>query len=157
MFEKIDNALIKILEFIMILTLSLTVIVTFIQVILRYFLQVSAPWSQEFLMICFVYSIFSGAAVLVAKNEHLVVDLFEELPQKYNTLFNIIECAVALFVLSIFIYYGGVLTYQNFSSGQTLGLLPIQRAYLYLAVPISSIFMIYFYVRRLLKVCFGYS
>lgn len=155
MFEKVDNTLIKLLEFIMVFTLALTVVFTFIQVILRYFLQVSVPWSQEFLMICFVYSIFSGAAVLVSKNEHLVVDLFENLPKKYDVTFNIIECAVALFVLGIFAYFGTILALQNFSSGQTLGLLPIQRAYLYLAVPVSSAFMIYFYIRRLLKVCFG--
>lgn len=155
MFEKIDNTLIKLLEFIMIFTLSLTVLITFIQVIMRYFLQISVPWSQEFLMICFVYSIFAGAAVLVSKNEHLVVDLFDKLPKKYDVTFKIIECAVALFVLGIFTYFGSVLVLQNFSSGQTLGLLPIQRAYLYLAVPVSSVFMIYFYIRRLLKVCFG--
>lgn len=157
MFEKIDNSITKFLEFIMILCLSLTVIVTFLQVIFRYFIQISIPWSQEFLMICFVYSVFSGAAVLVSKNEHLVVDLFEKLPKKYDVLFRVIECLVALFVLSILVIYGSMLVSQNLASGQTLGLLPIQRAYLYMAVPLSSVFMIYFYVRRLYKVCFGYS
>ena len=141
----------------MILCLSLTVIVTFLQVLFRYFIQISIPWSQEFLMICFVYSVFSGAAVLVSKNEHLVVDLFEKLPKKYDVLFRVIECLVALFVLSILVIYGSILVNQNLVSGQTLGLLPIQRAYLYMAVPLSSLFMIYFYVRRLYKVCFGYS
>lgn len=157
MFEKIDDSITKFLEFIMILCLSLTVIVTFLQVLFRYFIQISIPWSQEFLMICFVYSVFSGAAVLVSKNEHLVVDLFEKLPNKYDVLFRVIECLVALFVLSILVIYGSILVNQNLVSGQTLGLLPIQRAYLYMAVPLSSLFMIYFYVRRLYKVCFGYS
>ncbi|MCK1976969.1 TRAP transporter small permease [Jeotgalicoccus huakuii] len=157
MFEKIDDSITKFLEFIMILCLSLTVIVTFLQVLFRYFIQISIPWSQEFLMICFVYSVFSGAAVLVSKNEHLVVDLFEKLPKKYDVLFRVIECLVALFVLSILVIYGSILVNQNLVSGQTLGLLPIQRAYLYMAVPLSSLFMIYFYVRRLYKVCFGYS
>lgn len=157
MFEKIDNSITKFLEFIMILCLSLTVIITFLQVLFRYFIQISIPWSQEFLMICFVYSVFSGAAVLVSKNEHLVVDLFEKLPKKYDVLFRVVECLVALFVLSILVIYGSMLVSQNLVSGQTLGLLPIQRAYLYMAVPLSSLFMIYFYVRRLYKVCFGYS
>lgn len=157
MFEKIDNSITKFLEFIMIFALSLTVIVTFVQVLLRYFIKVSIPWSQEFLMICFVYSVFAGAAVLVSKNEHLVVDLFEKLPKKYDILFKVFECLVALFVLSILVIYGSILVSQNLISGQTLGLLPIQRAYLYMAVPLSSLFMIYFYVRRLYKVCFGYS
>lgn len=157
MLNKIDHIIVKFLEIVMIISLIVTVSLTFIQVVFRYLLQISLPWSQEFIMLCFVYSIFSGAAVLAYKKEHLVVDLFDELNPLIDKLLKIVECVIAILVLVVFSVYGLELVQQNFSSGQTLGMLPIQRAYLYLAVPVSSLFMIYFYARRLIKVCFGYS
>lgn len=155
MINKIDVTLTKILETIMVITLLITVIVTFMQVVFRYFLQISLPWSQEFLMLCFVYSVFSGAAYLASKNEHLVVDLFDDLPKRVDSFLSILECIIAIFVLCVFVYYGIELVQQNLDTGQTLSSLPIQRAYLYMAVPIFSLMMIYFYVRRLYKICFG--
>lgn len=155
MLNKLDYIISKILEVIMTVSLLLTVAVTFIQVVFRYVLQISLPWAQEFLMVCFVYSIFFGAAMLVYKNEHLVVDLFDNLPSIIDKLLKSLECIIALGVLIVFIYYGMELANQNFASGQTLGLLPFKRAYLYLAVPVSSVFMIYFYLRRLSKTWLG--
>jgi len=149
MFKKIDYLLAKIIEIITIVSLLITVIVTFVQVLFRYVFQISLPWAQEFLMIFFVYSIFAGAVFLVYKNEHLVVDLFDNLNAKIDKLLKILECIVAIIVLCVFVYFGMELVNQNFVTGQTLGLIPFQRAYLYLAVPVSSAFMVYFYIRRL--------
>lgn len=152
MLKKIDYLLAKIMEVIMTVSLLMTVIITFIQVVSRYVFQISLPWAQELLMICFVYSIFSGAAFLVYKKEHLTVDLLDNISSKKDKLLKVLECAIAITVLCVFIYFGAELVNQNFASGQTLGLIPIQRAYLYLAIPISSAFMIYFYIRRLFNI-----
>src|SRR5699024_5433942 len=155
MINKIDLIISKILEAITVITLLITVIVTLLQVLFRYFLQISLTWSQEFLMFSFVYSVFSGAAYLVSKNEHLVVELFDNLPKKLDGFLSILECFIAIFVLGVFVYYGIELVQSNLITGQTLSSLPIQRAYLYMSVPIFSIMMIYFYVRRLYILCFG--
>lgn len=157
MFEKLDLALSKVLEFIMVVGLVITVIMTFLQVILRYVFSTSLPWSQEFLMLTFVYSVFAGAAYLAYKNEHLVVDLFDNLSDRTNKIFSLLEIIVTLTVLFVFAYFGWILVQQNLQSGQTLTLLPYKRAYLYMAIPVSAIFMIYFYLRRFFKVCFGSS
>lgn len=157
MFKKLDLALTKILEIIMIVGLIITVVMTFVQVILRYVFGTSLPWSQEFLMMTFVYSIFAGAAYLVFKNEHLVVDLYDDLSDRTHKLLSILEIIVAVLVLSVFLYFGWILVSQNLKSGQTLTLLPIKRAYLYMAIPVSAAFMLYFYLRRFFKVCFGSS
>ena len=157
MFEKLDLALSKVLEFIMVVGLVITVIMTFVQVVLRYVFSTSLPWSQEFLMLTFVYSVFAGAAHLAYKNEHLVVDLFDNLSDRTNKIFSLLEIIVTLTVLFVFAYFGWILVQQNLQSGQTLTLLPYKRAYLYMAIPVSAIFMIYFYLRRFFKVCFGSS
>lgn len=155
MLNKIDDIISKILEVIMTACLFLTVLITFIQVVFRYTLKISFPWSQELLMVFFVYSIFFGAAVLVHKKDHLVVDLFDNLSESINKLLTTLESIIAIAVLLVFIYYGMDLVNQNLASGQTLGLLPFKRAYLYLVVPVTSFFMIYFYLRRLYKTWVG--
>lgn len=155
MFKKLDGVVSKILEVIMTVSLFMTVLITFVQVVSRYVFKLSIPWSQELLMVFFVYSIFFGAAVLVYKNDHLVVDLFDNLSDLTNKLLMTLEALIAMAVLSVFIYYGMDLVNQNFASGQTLGLLPFKRAYLYLSVPVSSVFMIYYYIRRLYKTWTG--
>ncbi|MFC4660705.1 MULTISPECIES: TRAP transporter small permease [Oceanobacillus] len=152
MLKKIDYLLAKVMEVIMTVSLLMTVIITFLQVVSRYVFQIPLPWAQELLMVFFVYSIFSGAAFLVYQKEHLVVDLFDNMSAKKDKILKILECIIAIIVLSVFIYFGMELVNQNFASGQTLGLIPIQRAYLYLAIPVSSAFMVYFYIRRLFNI-----
>jgi len=155
MLNKLDNILSKILVIIMTVSLLLTVIITFLQVIFRYIFNISSPWTQELLMICFIYSIFFGAAILVYRKEHLVVDLFDNLSETKEKSLKTLEFIVAVFFLSVLIYFGMELVKQNLISGQTLGVLPFKQAYLYLAIPVSSVFMIYFYVRRLFKIWLG--
>ena len=130
---------------------------TFLQVVLRYVFSTSLPWSQEFLMMTFVYSVFAGAAFLVYKNDHLVVDLYDNLSHRKHKILSILDIIVAVTVLVVFVYFGWQLVSQNLRSGQTLTLLPIKRAYLYMAIPVSALFMIYFYLRRFFKLCFGSS
>ncbi|MEK4306761.1 TRAP transporter small permease [Oceanobacillus sp. FSL K6-0251] len=152
MLKKVDYLLAKVMEVIMTVSLLMTVIITFLQVVSRYVFQIPLPWAQELLMVFFVYSIFAGAAFLVYRKEHLVVDLFDNMSAKKDKILKILECIVANIVLCVFIYFGMELVNQNFASGQTLGLIPIQRAYLYLAIPVSSAFMVYFYIRRLFNI-----
>src|SRR5699024_11506288 len=104
MLNKFDDIISKILEVIMTVCLFLTVVITFIQVVFRYALKISLPWSQELLMVFFVYSIFFGAAVLVYKKDHLVVDLFDNLPGSINKLLMTLESMIAIAVLLVFIY-----------------------------------------------------
>ncbi|GAB3056906.1 TRAP transporter small permease [Salinicoccus sesuvii] len=155
MLKKFDYVLARIMEVIMTVSLLLTVTVTFMQVLFRYVLSTPLPWAQEFLMLCFVYSIFSGATVLVYRNEHLTVDLFDNLKEGSDKLLKVLECVVAITVLGVFVYFGMELVNQNFKTGQTLGLLPLQRAYLYMAIPVSATVMIYFYIRRFFSIWSG--
>lgn len=155
MFSKIDGIIAKITEFLMVSTLLVAIIFTLIQVVLRYFLHISLPWSQEFIMMCFIYSIFSGAAYLAFNSEHLVVDLFDDLSEKLEKILIIIESIVVIAVSFVFVYFGIDLVIKNFESAQTLATLPIKETWLYLSVPISSSIIIYFYIRKLVKLCRG--
>ncbi|MGO4890240.1 TRAP transporter small permease [Anaerobacillus sp. MEB173] len=152
--EKVDYFLGKILELLVSTFLAITVIVTFLQVFFRYVLKQPLGWSQEVLLISFVYCILFGAALCIKNKEHLQVDLLDNAPEWVKKLATILEFVVVGIIIVIFIYFGYQLVQANFSSGQIVGLLPIKYAYVYLSVPISGVIMLYFHIRQVIK-CFG--
>ncbi|NIK11490.1 TRAP transporter small permease [Alkalibacillus almallahensis] len=151
MLNKIDTLIYRLVEVIVAITLSTTVVVTFLQVLFRKVIQQPLSWSQEVLMISFVYSILFGAALLIYNSGHLTVDLFEEAKGITIKVLKVLEFVLVGFTIIFLIIYGIQLVQDNLESGQTLGFLDIQKAYVYLALPVSAILMFYFHVRKVFK------
>jgi TRAP-type transport system small permease protein len=147
-FNKIDTFLGKLLEVIITVCLSVAVIVTFLQVLFRYVLQQPLSWSQEVLMISFVYSVLFGAALAIKNREHLTVDVLENAPGWFSKILNILEFVIVAIVIIVLMYFGYLLVMDNFESGQILGILPIKKAYVYLAIPLSAFFMFYYHIKK---------
>lgn len=146
--SKIDTAITKFLEIITAVSLVIAVALTLIQVIYRYVLQQPLSWSQEVVMMAFVYSVLFGAALAIKNSDHLTVDLYEEIPKAFSVFLRILEFVVVGTMIVILLYFGYELVMANFRSGQILGILPIQKAYVYLAVPLSALFMLYFQIKK---------
>lgn len=149
--DRIDHYITKLLEFIITICLTITVVVTFLQVFFRFVLKLPLSWSQEVVMIGFVYSVLFGAALAFKRSEHLTVDLFEEASESVQNILNIFSFTIVLIMIGILFYYGWMLVFDNFKSGQIMGFLPIKKAYIYMGLPISSLFMLYFHMRKVFK------
>lgn len=141
----------KVLQVLATVSLSLTVIITFLQVLFRYVFKSPISWSQEVLMISFVYSILFGAALAVKNKEHLTVDLFDNLSSIKEKILVVIEFIISGTVILILLYFGWELVRANLESGQIVGILPLKKAYVYLAIPLSALFMLYFHIRKVIK------
>jgi TRAP-type C4-dicarboxylate transport system permease small subunit len=102
-------------------------------------------------MISFVYSILFGAALAFEKSEHLTVDVWENAKASVQKVFNVIAYTIVLIIIGVFFYYGLMLVSDNLKSGQIVGFLPIKKGYVYMALPISSLFMLYFHVKKVFK------
>lgn len=102
-------------------------------------------------MISFVYSILFGAALAFRNSEHLTVDIFENAKAHVQKALNVLAYIVVLIMIVVFIYYGFTLVSDNLKSGQIIGFLPIKKGYVYMALPISSLFMLYYHVKRVFK------
>ena len=141
----------KVLQVLATVSLSITVIITFLQVLFRYVFKSPISWSQEVLMISFVYSILFGAALAVKNKEHLTVDLFDNLSSIKEKILVVIEFIITGTVILILLYFGWELVRANLESGQIVGILPLKKAYVYLAIPLSALFMLYFHIRKVIK------
>ncbi|MET3504666.1 TRAP transporter small permease [Halalkalibacter oceani] len=151
MFKRIGHYLGYTLEFIIFICMVVTVVTTFLQVFYRYALQNPLPWSQEILMISFVYLVLFGAALAIKNKEHLKVELFDKAPESIKKILKIIELVVMFLFIFVFVYYGSLLVIANFESGTLVGFLPIKVAYVYMSLPISGLFMAYYLIRGVFK------
>ncbi|WP_188455810.1 TRAP transporter small permease [Virgibacillus oceani] len=146
--SKVDSLLGKLLEIITTICLSVTVVVTLLQVVFRYVIQQPLSWSQEVLMVSFVYSILFGSALAIKNSEHLTVDLYDNISKSFSVILKTLEFIVVGVMIAALVYYGFILVMDNFESGQILGILPVKKAYVYLALPVSGLFMLYFHIKK---------
>lgn len=149
--NQIDYYIGKVMEAFLLISLFLTVGVTLAQVVFRYLLGSSLAWSQELALIGFVYSVLFGAVVCLQQREHLQVDIFDKAPLWFKRISATLEFIVVTVVILVVLIYGFQLFLNNLASGQIMGILPVQVAYVYLALPLCALFMLYFQIRRVMK------
>lgn len=140
----LEKKFITFLTHLMTVFMILAILTILLQLLTRFVFKTSIFWSQELLMLFFVYSILIGAVVLMYKQEHLQVDLFEKLPPKLGIAMDYFVKIVTTVVLLIIFYYSIMQVALSISSGQVMTSLPFGRWVMYIPVPICFILMIYF-------------
>lgn len=116
------------------------VVATIIQVLCRYFLKVSVPWSEELARFCFIWATMLGASVLVKTKGHPAVDaLTGKLKGVAKNIQELFVCAVMLVVCYIGIQFGFQLVSKTLL--QLSPALRIPYGYIYLSFPVGCIIM----------------
>jgi TRAP-type transport system small permease protein len=116
----------------------------FYQVLARNYLSISVNWTDEVALLCFVWSVFLGAAVAVRRRAHYVVEL---LPEGFITannalrLFGSVACLPVIYVLVV---HGQIFTGMGLRRASVS--LGIPLAYVFAAIPVSGLAMAAFSV-----------
>lgn len=92
------------LDWVLVLLFFTIIVLTILQVILRYFFSWSITGSYEMTRFLFIYTSTLGAAVLLSREEHvqvgLVVNLMPPLPRKIsNTIKHLLLLAVNVYLI----------------------------------------------------------
>ena len=120
----------------------------FYQVIARNWLMISVGWTDEVALMCFVWSVFLGAAVALRRRAHYVVDI---LPASWvdgtNALriFGALACLPVIYVLLV---HGYIYTGMGWRRSSVS--LQIPLAYIFAAIPISAAAMAIFSIEVVL-------
>ncbi|SDK01845.1 TRAP transporter small permease [Natronincola ferrireducens] len=86
---------------------SITVCLVIVNVILRYIFNIGLYWSEEVATICFVWSVFIGAAACYKRKMHIGIDfLIKLVPEKIQDLINLV-------VHSLLIIINGYIAYLS--------------------------------------------
>jgi TRAP-type C4-dicarboxylate transport system permease small subunit len=121
-------------------------------VISRFVLRAPARWTDELATFLLIWVAMLGAAVAHREAAHLGVNwLAERLePRVQQWVRRFVHVMIILFAAIVMVWGGVVLVQDRFRSGQVLPALGWSKAWMYMAVPVSGVFIVAYSVRELM-------
>jgi TRAP-type C4-dicarboxylate transport system permease small subunit len=130
---------------IMFVTFTLMVILTFLQVVFRYAIEMPLSWSEEGAKYLFMWATYAGASIAFYEGKHINVTLFTNLfGSRTKAGLYFVADLFCLWFLSVFVYQGFIVSQRVFALGQFSPSLPwLPIGITYLAVPVGCLFMFF--------------
>lgn len=142
-FGTIFGPLVAIIFFIMI-------VVGVLQILLRYFFNISLSWSNEILIFSFIWITYLSIAIALSKKLHLGVDmitnLFTNSVQLKIKLFS--NILIIFFCIIIFISSMPLIRANFYQFSPSLG---IRMSYIYASIPIAMLSMAFITFKEIIK------
>ena len=134
-----------------ILIMSVLVIDVLWQVASRYIMREPSSWTDELAGFLLIWVGLFGAAYATGKKDHLAIDLLPRKlePAKRKHLDLFINILIALFALIVMVIGGIRLVFITFKLNQISSALEIPIGYVYLVVPISGLFIMYYVINEI--------
>ncbi|CDZ75704.1 TRAP transporters [Peptoniphilus sp. ING2-D1G] len=127
-------------EVLLVSSLALSVILVFLQVIMRSFFNASLTWSEELSRYLFIWQTWLGVSIAYKYNEHIKVELIYDL-FKSKVAHKVIKLVVDLIWLAFnaYLVYLGVQLLGSMASRNALSSgMRLPLVYVYAALPVSS-------------------
>jgi TRAP-type C4-dicarboxylate transport system permease small subunit len=141
--KRFYDSLEKSLRIVLLVLVSGIVITTMLQIVARFILMVSIPWTDELARYLMIWASFVGLGVAYRKRELICVAFFrEKLSQhllKVTLLISDLLCSVFATVIVI---YGVILCFQN--AGQVSPSMRISLGIIYAVVPLGCLLFLFF-------------
>ncbi len=129
---------------------SLMILITFTQVIFRYVFNSAFAWAGELTIFLFIWVIFLGSVIALSKGMHIGVDIFSSLLSKKKQKILLFFTNTLIIVFCFLVIVGAApLIVDNFT--QRSPALGIRITYIYLAIPVSMIGMIWITLKNNFK------
>lgn len=134
------------LEWALAILFGIMVLDVFWGVITRYLLDSQSSWTDELARFLLVWLSILGAAYASGKKLHIAIDLLPHYLNERNKkiLDLIIISIILLFVVSVFLIGGLHYVYISFALGQTSPALGLPIGFVYMVLPISGAFILYY-------------
>lgn len=124
----------------LVLSLIITVIVIFVQVIARYVFNSSLSWSEEFSRYLFIWQTWLGASVALRDDKHIRLEMFDKKfgPNGKNIMMIISD--IIWLAFDIFLIINGTqLVSKQFARGTRSAGIGIPLGFVYASLPVSSL------------------
>jgi len=153
----IKKGLAKLLELAVILIMAILVMDVLWGVFSRYVLGSQSRWTEELATFLLIWVSLLGAGVAFASKSHLGVDYFVgKLDPQARLLAEVAaNVLVAFFAIAAFIWGGSILVKETLASNQISPAMGIKVGYVYLAVPISGVFIVIFTIETIAEILSG--
>ena len=146
--NKID----KILEKILILLMAVMVLNVLWQVASRFLLNSPSGFTDELAGFLLIWVGLIGSGYATGQGLHMAIDILPKSLEgaRYLWVMRFIHLSVALFSLLVMIIGGSNLVLVTFQLQQLSSALQLPMGYVYLAVPLSGVLMIYYSIYYLI-------
>lgn len=142
--NAIKNVLDKILGTFCIILFSFLVLLVTWQVFTRFVLDEPSMVSEELAKYCFVWLSLFGAAFVFGENGHMAIEFVKEkFPAKIKMSVDVLIELVIIAFASLVLIKGGFAA-TSLAWTQMSAALQIPVGYLYAALPISGVFIVYY-------------
>lgn len=139
--QKVLSAIKNFLEIATLVGFSGMLLATGGQVLFRYALRISVPWTEELARILFIQTMFFGIAICIREKEHIVVEfLFNKMPPRLQTIGHI-AYNTAILIFLCFLARGTLAMSKMTWGSYMIALDWIRTGYLYFGEFIAIILM----------------
>lgn len=140
--QKVDTVVFVVLRHICAVILAALVAVVFWIFVGRYFLHDSPMWGEPFSLLCLVWLSLLGSVLVVRKNEHLAVTMFDGILGEKGVFATDILSTVCVFAFSIFlIVYGWRLCLQG--AHNNMAGINVPYSFMYFSLPVTGVLNIF--------------
>ena len=136
--KKVDACVFGLVKYACVLILAVLVAVVFSIFFGRYVLSRSPMWGEPLSLLCLVWMSLLGSALVVRKNEHLRVTMFDEKLGKKGVFATDILSTVCITLFSLFMIYYGTLLTQKGARNNMAGI-NVPYAVMYVSVPVTGV------------------
>ncbi|AXF56957.1 TRAP transporter small permease subunit [Salicibibacter kimchii] len=122
-----------------------------LEVIARYFFNISFIWVNEYNEYMLLYITFLSGAWLLRHNGHVSIDIINFfVGRKFNYVLNVIAALIGIFLMIILVYYGTLVTVDAYERNAT-STTPLRtlQVYIYMIIPIGSFVLLLEFMRQL--------
>ena len=136
-----------------IIVMAVLVIDVLWQVTSRYIMREPSSWTDELAGFLLIWVGLFGAAYATGKKDHLAIDLLPRRlsPEKRKYLDIVINALIGSFALIVMVIGGVRLVYITFRLNQISSALEIPVGIVYLVVPISGLFILYYAIDEIIN------
>jgi TRAP-type C4-dicarboxylate transport system permease small subunit len=145
------------LEAVVVVGLGALVLVVLWGVGSRFVLNAPSRWTEEVAIFLLMWVALLGAALAFRTRQHLGVDVLVGVlhPAARRLLELLGQVLIAVFSLAVLVFGGIVLVRETLAAGQVTPASGLPMGYVYLAAPISGVFVLLFVVERVVEMLRG--
>ena len=150
--NRIDSLLARLVVVVM----AILVIDVLWQVTSRYIMKEPSSWTDELAGFLLIWVGLLGAAYAKGKKDHLAIDLLlrKLTGKRKKNLEYVINFLIGIFALIVMVIGGIRLVFITFKLNQISSALEIPVGYVYIVVPLSGIFILYYVMHEII---YGYT
>ncbi len=133
-------------------SLALIFLISFGNVVMRYFTDVSFAFTEELSVFLLVFLTFVGSASAVAKNKHIAMTaLIDRAPPRLRLAAQATALLLGVAMFALIVRYGGALAYDDFRFGMTSPGLGVPQWLYSVWLPVLSAFVVLRLLERLFR------